>query len=108
MSASVSLTDLQQVAGAVGAVNAAGHAVPLTVVPVWAGADPAVVKLIPSADGLSCEVVAVAVGSTAFTVTATLADGTVITAPSVPVTVSASVAVGLVVTIGTPELIPAS
>ena len=106
MSATISLTDLQEVAAAVSAVNAAGKAVPLPVVPVWAVADAGIVSLTPSADGLSCEVTAVAVGTTTVTVSATLADGSVISAPAVPVAVTASGPVALVVTVGTPTDIP--
>lgn len=97
----INLNDLQQVPGSVVGVNKVGKPVTLPSAPTWISADPSIVTVKPSVDGLSATVVAVSEGKTSVSVSAVLADGSTLS-KAIPATVTGSPAVGLVVTIGDP------
>lgn len=66
----ITLTATQQTTCVVNPRDSKGNPAPLDGVPQWASSDPAVVSVVPSADGLSCVVKAVGLGNAQVTVTA--------------------------------------
>lgn len=68
--------------------------------PVWAIDDPTVASLSPSADGLSCDVIAIKPGSPNLSVAATAAGQNF--AGTIPVLVTAGDAANIAITLGAP------
>ena len=96
MAISQSIDDTQKVLASVTFYNAAKVAVPAPGPATWAIDNPAVVNLTPSADGLSCEVTSVAVGSANLTVTqGAFTDTAAISVTAAPI-------VGMALSFGTP------
>ena len=96
MSIAQSIDDLQKVSASVVFNDAAGKSVPAPSMPTWAIDNPAVVTIVPAADGMSCEITSVAPGVANMTVT----DGA-FTDTGV-ITVTAAPAAAMVLSFGAP------
>ena len=96
MAISQSIDDTQKVLASVTFYNAAKVAVPAPGPATWTIDNPAIVSLTPAADGLSCEVASIAVGSANLTVTqGAFTDTAAISVTAAPI-------VGMAISFGTP------
>ena len=99
------LTDVQKVGLSVSFVTAKGNPAQVDGAPVWSVSDATVLSVVPSADGLSAEVVAVGpLGTAQVSVTADADLGTGVTAlvGTLDVQVVASEAASIVINAGAP------
>ena len=99
------LTDTQKVLLSIQPVDAKGYPAKVDGVPAWDTSDPTVVDIVPSVDGLSCEVFADAPGIAQVTVQADadLGSGVRTIAGTLDIQVEPGEAVGLTITAGVPE-----
>jgi hypothetical protein len=100
------LKDAQKVTITVSPIDAKGNAAQVDGVPAWAVANPAILTLVPSADGLTCVATTTgAVGTTQITITADadLGEGIKTISGLVDVEVVSGMAAGLNIVAGTPE-----
>ena len=104
----LTLSDVQKCTFTVVAIDGAGNPAPLDGAPQWsaAGANPEVIQLVPSNDGLSCVVVAAGpLGTAQVTVTgdALIGDGVVAVSGVLDVEVTASQATQITINASAPE-----
>jgi len=102
------LTDVQKVHLAVRPIDAAGNQAPVDGKPTWAagGANPEILELVPSDDGLSCDVFTVGPLGTAqvqVNADADMGEGIVPIVGLLDIEVQASQAVSVAIDAGTPE-----
>jgi hypothetical protein len=100
------LKDAQKVTITVSPIDAKGNTAQVDGVPAWAVADPAILTLVPSDDGLTCVATTTgAVGTTQITITADadLGEGVKTISGLVDVEVVSGMAAGLNIVAGTPE-----
>lgn len=98
----VTMQDNQYVTLTVDPTDAEGNATADTGL-TWAADQPALVTLVPSADGTQCNVGAAGIGTVNITVT----DGSGIASPADPITITAGPPTTLGIASGTPADIPA-
>jgi hypothetical protein len=101
------LTDVQKVTLAVAFVSAKGNPAVVDGLPVWGTSDATVLSVVPAADGLSADVVAVGPLGTAqvsVTADADLGEGVRALVGTLDVTVIASEAGAIVINAGVPTL----
>ncbi len=107
--AAITFTTIQQLPVSIQPVNDKGKPAPVDGAPVWLTDNTDVVALTPSADGLSCVIVAVGIPGTAtvqVTADADLGTGVTNLIGTIEVEVVAAPATSIVVTPGTPEVQP--
>ncbi len=102
---SLILTDVQKVVVSITPVDAKGNPAPIDGKPVWTASDPSIISIVPSQDGLSADVIAVGpLGNAQVQVSADadLGEGVATIPGTLDVTVTASQAVSLTISAGTP------
>lgn len=102
MAASVTLSAVQKVGALISPTDANGNHATVSGV-LWAVDNPTIVSLTPSADGLTCDVAALAPGTATITVTAQNGVGATLTDTGA-VTVTPDAATALNLSFGTPVL----
>lgn len=102
---SLILTDVQKVSVAVSFTTKAGNPAPVDGVPQWSSSDPSILEVVPSADGLSAEVLTVGplgLAQVSVVADADLGEGVTSITGVLDVEVKASQAVFAIVAAGAP------
>lgn len=105
MAATLELRDDQKCPLTIKITDAKGQPAPTDDAPLWQSSNPAVAEVMPSDDGLSCEIIAGVPGDATVSVSADadLGDGTTTIAGSIDVHVTPGSAMAVEITPGTPE-----